>query len=68
MLTAPSYCFPCRTPALEEEVVKLLQRDQELRLAYEKSRIAGNLLLKNEAEELQRVGQYADDLIAKEYR
>ena len=45
-----------------------MQRDQELRLAYEKSRIAGNLLLKNEAEELQRVKQYADDLIAKEYR
>lgn len=45
-----------------------MQRDHELRVAYEKSRIAGELLLKNEAEELERVNQYADKLLEAEYR
>jgi len=43
-------------------------QDQELRQALEESKMAGELLLKSEGEELKSVRKFADDLIQKEYR
>lgn len=56
------------SPDTEEQVLALMQRDRELRNAQEKSRMAGDLLLKTEADELIKVDQYADKLLQGEYR
>ncbi len=58
----------CRAHSLEQAVSKRMRQDAELRQALEESRMAGELLLKAEGEELKRVRQYADELIQKEYR
>lgn len=53
--------------SLEQAVSKRMRQDQELRQALEESKMAGELLLKAEGEELKRVRQFANDLIQKEY-
>jgi len=53
--------------SLEQAVGRRMRQDAELRQALEESRMAGELLLKSEGEELKRVRKYADDLIQKEY-
>lgn len=45
-----------------------LQKDAVLKQAYETSQRVGDLLLKSEAEELEQVSKYADELLQKEYR
>lgn len=53
---------------MDAAIQERIRQDKDLRNAYEKSRLAGGLLLKREGEELQRVHQYAEDLIKQEYR
>lgn len=58
----------CRSPTLEQAVVERMKQDQDLRQAYEESKLAGELLLKREGDELSRVHQFADELMQREYR
>lgn len=53
---------------MEQAVARRLKADQELRRACEESTLAGDLLLKAEGKELERVNQYAEDLMKREYR
>ena len=53
---------------MEQSVARRFKADQELRRACDESTLAGDLLLKAEGEELERVNQYADELMKKEYR
>ncbi|KAK9792073.1 hypothetical protein WJX73_008922 [Symbiochloris irregularis] len=56
---------PSRT---EEEVLALMRRDRELQQALQRSRRAGDLLLKAEEDEVAAVNQLVSDLLQKEYR
>lgn len=58
----------CRALTREQAALERLRQDEELRQAYEESRITGDLLLKREGEELSRVKKYADQLMQKEYK
>lgn len=45
-----------------------MEADSQVQQALERSKRVGELLLKNEQEELQSIAKYADDLIRSEYR
>lgn len=58
----------CSASPSAADATKLLEQDAGLRGAYERSRLAGELLLKSEAGELEQVGRFADDLLSKHHR
>ena len=59
--------LPCRA-ATDEDATAQLESDRELQQALQRSKRAGDLLLKAEEEELQSVERLVKDLLQNEYR
>ncbi len=56
------------TRKIEDEVRGVMRRDAQLQHAFRQSRRVGDMLLRDEEQELQKVGQLADDLLKREQR
>ena len=66
---AAGYAWRRRRPRqLQNAASVVLQRDAQLQHAFQQSRRIGDQLLKDEAEEMRKIDELADDLLQREQR